>query len=233
MRRIFNYTLFFLLSLTIVLVMPKTIVKADACSYKEQAALNKEAKNIKKSYEFIEDDPLNYHFKIYISNISENLRLEIINDYDNRTLSVTNSNLADGVYTIETRVATRKVKYSINVSAINGNCAGKQLLKTSITTPRYNSYSTSYICEQVPNFKYCGKFVDTSTMTYSEFLEKGEKYKLDNTKTNESKKEGFFKTIANFIFKYKWAFIGGVTILIILSVFVILLRYKRVKKRGI
>ena len=75
MRRIFNYTLFFLLSLTIVLVMPKTIVKADACSYKEQAALNKEAKNIKKSYEFIEDDPLNYHFKIYLTNITDKIIL--------------------------------------------------------------------------------------------------------------------------------------------------------------
>lgn len=54
MRRIFNCTLFFLLSLTIILVMPKNIVKADACSYKEQAALNKEAKNIKFNYEILE-----------------------------------------------------------------------------------------------------------------------------------------------------------------------------------
>lgn len=210
-------------------------VRADEnCSYKDQAALIKEASNVKKSYEFINNDPLNRHFMIYITNISDNLRLEITNDYlDKQKLEVTSLDMQNGAYTIETNIASRKVTYTINIYSKSDKCYNQKLLTTRVVTPRYNEYSTSYICEQVPDFKYCGEFYDTSKLTYSEFLKKGEEYKLKNAKEEEVEKKGFFASILAFLNKYKWYIIGGVLLAAAITFTVIFIHKKRLEKRGL
>ncbi len=173
MKRLLKYTLCLVLSFIILGLNSK--VEA-ACSYKDQAALNKQATNVQTSYEFIDEDPLNYHFRITITNITEDLRVNITDDYSIKELDITRNDTTDGIYTFDTYIASRPVTFEIEIYA-NGQCDDQKLLGTKLVTPMYNTYSTSYICDQVPDFEYCGQFTDTSSMTYSEFLEKGEAYK--------------------------------------------------------
>lgn len=229
MKRILNYTLFF----AVCFILLFSYTKADSCNYKEQAKLNKEAANIDYKYEFIKDDPNNYHFNIYITNIPEDLRLEIKNNYSKAKLSITAKDTQDGLYTIVTKTAKQRVKYSIDVYGNSGNCSGQLLYKKTITTPRYNIYSTSYICEQVPEFKYCGDFADTTKMTYSEFIQKAEKYKVQNAYYGSSQKKGFWQNILAFLNKYKWFLIVGVLTAGLIIGAIFLYRYLRIKKKGL
>ncbi len=206
-------------------------VKAASCNYKEQAKLNKEAANVHKEYEFVGEDQLNYHFKIYLTNITDNLRLVVTNNYNDQELNITKQDLVDGVYTIETKIATRKVKYNIEMYATTGDCAGEKLISTSITTPRYNPYSTSYICKQVPDYKYCGIFVDTSKITYAKFIENGEKYKQSLDK-EDTKEKSLINKIFSFLDGYKWYFIICIIGIGLLIGIIILKNKFKVSKRG-
>ncbi len=226
MKRLLKYTLCLVLSFIILGLNSK--VEA-ACSYKDQAALNKQATNVQTSYEFIDEDPLNYHFRITITNITEDLRVNITDDYSIKELDITRNDTTDGIYTFDTYIASRPVTFEIEIYA-NGQCDDQKLLGTKLVTPMYNTYSTSYICDQVPDFEYCGQFTDTSSMTYSEFLEKAKDY--SNSLANDQNENGKFSML-QFIKKYWLYFVVGIVIICLGVGIFIFIKKKNLKKKGV
>lgn len=218
MKKIFCYVIFILISFAIIITFPK----ADSCNYKEQATLNKEAKNIGKEYEFIDSDPLNYHFKIYITNVTENFRLEVSSTYNDKKYNYSIADAVDGVITFETLTASTRVKYTIDVVINNGNCIGQTVRKMFITTPAYNPFSTNPWCSEYPDFKYCKKFMDTSGLTIADFNKKISEYITPQTKTEIRKSFNLLD-----IFKNIWFIIAVSLIFITIIIFVIVIKRKR------
>lgn len=229
MKKIYNYVLFLLCLVTFSIAS----VKADSCSYKQQTELNKEATNIKATYEFIDEDPLNYHFNVYFTNITENLKLVITDDYTQKEIEVTFNDTDNGVYKLETYTAKRKVTFNYQIYSLASECFNKKLLTKNIVTPRYNEYSTSYICEQVPDFKYCNEFADTSSLSYEKFIRLGEDYKKTHLKIESNEKQSFLDKAFNFFSKTKWYFIIGFAIIALAVAAFIVSKKIKIKKRGI
>ena len=230
MKKTISYLIIVFIGFMFITIYPK----ADDCTYKDQQALNKEVSNIKMSYEFIDNDPLHYHFKINITNIPDDLKLVITDDYSSNNLELTKDNTDDGIYSFETLIATRKVTFNIDIYSIGNSCYNKKLRSKKLITPRYNPYSSSYICEQVPDFEYCNKFKDTSSLTYEQFIKKGEQYKAKFYKNEEEQqKRGLLSIILSFIIKYKWYFIIGILVIGLAIGLFFVIRKIKIARRGV
>ena len=221
MSRFVKYAIFFLFSFMFITMMPKA---EDSCNYKEQQALNKEISNIKTSYEFIDEDPLKYHFRINITNIAEDLKLIITDDYSSQELEIIRENTDNGVYSFETLIATKKVTFTIEIYSIGNSCYNKKMQTKKVVTPRYNPYSTSSWCDNYPEFQYCDKFKDTSNLTYSEFTNKVQNYAINlQKKGSHNVKNSIFYYFKKYLI---YIIIGVVIIAIAISVFLFIKKKK-------
>ena len=134
MKNIFNYLLFFLISFTIIFIFPK----ADSCNYKEQAALNKEAKNVQINYELVDKldeynnlsdrnsyNPYDYYYlQVNLLNLTENLYSEITNDIDDEKIVYYYSNTQDGFISFK-KTSEQVITYKLNIYANTETCNKK------------------------------------------------------------------------------------------------------------
>lgn len=204
---------------TLIIGMP--IVKAE-CSIEETNRLTSLAYKVNANFEVITkelpleegmfppdgfslEDLENYRyekkfFKIYISNITEDIYVVVKNDKNKTSKTYHHSDTNDNVISFEADVTWDIINYTITVYAAQGECTGKILNTISFTTPMYNKNSEYAICDDIKEYYLCKEYISVET-SFENFFEKAEKYKEKKFKKEETKEEK--KGISQFIKEHK------------------------------
>lgn len=136
--------------------------------------ITKEISNVKSEMLKINtDDELTINMKI--SNLTENLYVVVMNDYDNSTNTYHYSNFKDNTLDIYTANTLVKINYVIKVYSEDTTCGVEPLKTINYTTPRFNEFSTYNRCNDYKDLEICDVFYDTKEMTYDEYVKKVEK----------------------------------------------------------
>ena len=152
--------------------------KESKCGILAQNKTKSGVKKVKVTYEKIEkivgydettgENVVDKVFKINISNISDNYRVEIYNDYTKETkmLEVENKKAS-----FETIYSKDIIKYTINIISKNGKCKNDIARSITVTLPVINNYSKYKECEEKKNknYKYCKEEIYESLSSIEEF----------------------------------------------------------------
>lgn len=206
--------------------------KAVSCSYKEQAQLNSEVANIKSNYEIKERilDKSEYsppdgadegyvaksdYIKANILNLTENTYIEVTNDYNGDVLKYSYSDTKDGNISFDWFNISEVVKFTIKVYASSETgCEGSLLKTIYLTLPRYNDYSAYDICNSIPNYYLCERYVTYDEVSYDKFYTSVSKEvtKVEEEKIEENKK--WYEKTWDFVKENKWYFLAGGVVLV-------------------
>ena len=221
-----------------------TIVKVDAlsCDYEERAKLNNEVKNIKVNYEVKEKElpkgvnvPDEYigtdyvvkeeYFQINILNLTENEVVKVTNDKNKNVITIKYSDTTDGNYSFDWDDLSAITKLSFEVLTSNKTGCSDESIKTlTLQLPRYNSYSQSNVCETMPDYYLCQKYVTYDYVDYSSFSNSIAK---EQTKRDEEKQKSnsgiwdFFKNNKNVII------IGGIVVVVLVGGTIVYIKIRR------
>ena len=172
-------------TLAILLFFLSTNVYA-VCDVTETNTLNSLATNVRISYEVVqvevpvdegfnppdgltEEEDQNYvayrnYFRFYISNVTEELYIVVTNQSTNESTTYTYEDAVDGIITFDARVFIEIVNYTIDVySSSATNCPDTLLYTWYETTPMYNSFSESNLCEGIEDFYLCHEYLSVET----------------------------------------------------------------------
>lgn len=156
----------------------KLTFEESKCGILSQNKAKNGAKKIKITYEKIDkivgydettgNDVVDKVFKINLSNISDNYRVEIYNNYTKETklLEVENKKTS-----FETIYSKDIIKYTINIISKNGKCKNDKARSITVTLPVINNYSKYKECEEKKNknYKYCKEEIYESLPSIEEF----------------------------------------------------------------
>ena len=156
----------------------KLTFEESKCGILSQNKAKNGAKKIKITYEKIDkvvgydettgNDVVDKVFKINLSNISDNYRVEIYNNYTKETklLEVENKKA-----NFETIYSKDIIKYTINIISKNGKCKNDKARSITVTLPVINNYSKYKECEDKKNknYKYCKEEIYESLPSIEEF----------------------------------------------------------------
>lgn len=156
----------------------KLTFEESKCGILSQNKTKNGAKKIKITYEKIDkivgydettgNDVVDKVFKINLSNISDNYRVEIYNNYTKETklLEVENKKAS-----FETIYSKDIIKYTINIISKNGKCKNDKARSITVTLPVINNYSKYKECEEKKNkkYKYCKEEIYESLPSIEEF----------------------------------------------------------------
>jgi hypothetical protein len=159
MKKVLNIAIFFIISFFLITTTTKA---ADSCTYKEQQALNKEAKNININYELVnklDEAPKDqiistrdyYYLQVTIVNLTDDFNIKITNNIDNEEKNFYSSDAVDNVISF-------KNEYS---DAQTENCT-KTINTKSLTVPKFNTFYKSGLCVDIPEYKYCQELISTN-----------------------------------------------------------------------
>lgn len=226
----------------VLLVMLLLVKNVHAeCGYETQAKLNSEAVTIKAIYEEVQkemdrnlymcgdgvDECTEYYsvLKISILNLSENFYVKVTSDNNfNKTFYYKDAQ--DGIVSFELSDLTKVNTFTFNVYNTDKSGCSQKLNRTFyLTTPRLNDYYNIKLCDKIPDYYMCQKFVTFEDTGYSDFLSSVNKYYEKQEEIKENTNKSFFEKIINFIKENKTVFIiaggviivGGVTTVIILK----------------
>lgn len=133
----------------------KLSFKESKCGILAQNKTKSGAKKVKITYEKIEkivgydettgENVVDKVFEINLSNISDNYRVEIYNDYtkEKKMLEVENKKAS-----FETIYSKDIIKYTINIISKNGKCKNDIARSITVTLPVINNYSKYKECEE-------------------------------------------------------------------------------------
>lgn len=195
-------------TLAILLFFLSTNVYA-VCDVTESNTLNSLATNVKVSNEVVEvevpmdenvnppdglteEEDQNFvayqdYFRIYISNVTEELYVVVTNESTNESKTYTYDDVENGVITFDEKVYVFITSYKIDVySSDKTNCPDTKLYTLYLTTPLYNSYSETAVCEGIEDFYLCHEYLSVSIddITYDEFLRLAEEYRAGHIDNN-------------------------------------------------
>ena len=215
------------------------------CSYEQQAKLNSEASTIKAIYE--EEigylDSSNYvcadgqeecdneyaYFKVSILNLSKNFYIKV-SEGNNTIKTITFDSVENGLayFNVDNIEETHTYKFDIYTSD-NTECSSSLNRSFYLTTPRINEYASYSICNDIPDFYLCQKYVTFEDSGFSDFVEKVEEYKNEENEKEQEKNKSFFEKLKDFIKDYKIAISISAIIIIGLIVGFIIIKQKRRK----
>ncbi len=190
MKKPITYILFLVFCFTFII----STYKADSCNYKEQAALNKEANNVKLNYEvitltlpdgykFTEDgivdsngnDVTKEYFEYYngkyikisVTNLPENFYFKI----DDAEIIKENNNKDTYDYNdkkdgvIELETHNLEKYKNLKFSIYTNDCGGKRVLDKYLKLPRSNQFHGMALCEDIKDYKYCQEYLFSNVST--------------------------------------------------------------------
>lgn len=225
------------------------------CTAEESNKLNSLAANVKANYEVIQkevsiDEGFNYpdglteeemnnykayrdYFRIYISNITEDLYVTVTNKNTNETTTYTYKDAVDGVISFEQKVLIEITNYTIVVySSDETNCPNSKLYTLYVTTPLYNNFSESNLCDGIEDFYLCHEYlsVNTSFENFEELTSKYREGKIDDSGEEIIQQEET-KGFINFIKEHKGIVITVSVVIVIIGglVTVIIVKKQRSK----
>ena len=115
--------------------------------------------------------------------------------------------------------------FTANLDTLNNygyELDGSELEKFSatlyLTLPRYNEYSEYDVCDRIPDYYMCQRFVTYDDFKYDDFTENVTKEIANRNKKNEESKENnkWYKKVGKFVSDHKTAFIiGGISLVVV------------------
>ena len=245
----FKYVLFSIITFGLSITSVSAV-----CSYEERAELNNQIGNIEASYEVVEIelDPSEYDppdtvvgtdeedtyvqvidaLQVNILNLTEDLYAIVTNNYDESQVRYNYSDTDNGNITFLWETIDELVTFTIEIySSSNTNCADTLLRTIRLSLPRYNEYSNYGMCDNLPDYYLCQRYVFFEPVTFSYFSQ-SVLAQLEEIQNEEEEGTGeadtWYESVFNFLDEHKVPFIiGGVTLLIIAGVIVVIVVRKR------
>lgn len=224
---------------------------ASSCTYQEQTELNQKASNIKPSYEisykpvndpeYPETDDVFDAFNLTFLNIPEELYLIITNDINDERVSLSSTDVKDGVATYRWTDDYEITNFTIEVyTSDKTGCPNEKYKTLYLTTPRYNKYYEWSICVDNPDFYLCQKYVTVPEFTDDLLLDRLDSYRNEQIDENgqnitDKKTTSLTDKIFDFIDKYKFIVIGGAIVIVggVVTIKVLKNRNKSKKSRDL
>lgn len=227
-----------------------SFVGAATCDTDEKASLNNLASNVVVNYEVKEvelhDVPVPDTYEgteqeseyysvaetvmVNVLNLNEKIKVEVYDDSNRLVKTINYSDTTNGNISFSKGNLEKLEKYTFVIKASNStNCNGEEIKVLYLQIPRFNKYSYEYVCNIVPDYYLCQKFVTFDEVDYEFFrdninkeLEKVDLMLIDEeTKKNEGK--SFWNKTKEFVKDNKYVFItigalvviGGATFIVI------------------
>lgn len=181
----------YLKGLICLIILSPLCVKALICDNADVIRLQKLAKNITTSYDYVENNS-SAQFSITFENVSNELYL--------KNSSSGEEFYGDGEFTLNNYSAGENYKFEVR--STNALCNTKALSYIYVNLPPYNPYYNDPICNGV-SYKYCNKW-QKNTLSYDEFVQDVTNYK-NSLITNDEKSQqikGLFDYIVEFYANY-------------------------------
>lgn len=190
------YQLILLITLSLVGIIGVSAEEADGtCDYAKQNELNKIASNIKVSYEVSPEPDL--YFTVNIFNLTEDVYI-IVSDDNTRVRTEYNYTEENkGNISIRSDEIYKKVEFTIEVFPRYVSCANNNLRNITISTPRFNPYYSSYLCDDIKEYSLCQKWSDFE-ISFETFKKRIDEYKTSLNKEDGKKQD---EVSANFLDK--------------------------------
>lgn len=170
--------------------------------------------------------------KLYIMPSMDNVSEEIENPFDGKIFTVEDVG-TDGAITIKQKPTTQVINYTFKIVSDEYGCNGKTLRTVKITLPMYNYYADLSICQDIPEYYLCKRYVTFDPSNNPDFEKKVNDYKATLGKQREENKEEDENTISSTlesVSKYKYVIVG-VIVAIGVVITVLILRRKRSDKK--
>ena len=218
------------------------------CSYSEQAALNSEVANIKAKYEektgILDEDEIlceegmsceteyNY-FTISVLNLSSNFYIAVTNENNDDRLVLNYNDVKDGLATFNFKGIMYTNTFTFDVySSDETSCPNEKYRTFTLKTPRKNIYYYYAQCDEHPDIAICQKYVEFEDTGFYDFMDKIEKYEVEQKENNEksNNKITFIQRTIDFVKENKVPVIIVSIILIIgvgTTTFVVIKRRKK------
>lgn len=248
MRRL-KYLLF-----TIIMLVFMTVpVSAATCSYDEQAKLNSEVANIKTNYEVkqrvldkseydVPDEILGTeledsyvltadYMQINILNLTENVYVEVTNNQNDDIKTFHYEDATNGNISFDQMDVNDLVTYTFKIySSSKTGCADTLLKTLYLSLPRYNSFSEYTMCQDVPDYYLCKKYVNFEEVEFNDFVKEITKeIERETEKKQEEANAKWYQKVIDFIVENKVAFIvgGGIVVVTAGIVTFVIIRKRR------
>ena len=233
-----------LLTLATLFLFTIKVEAASICSYKEQTEINQLAANVKATYEVVQDtvqfEDMNSTmdvFNISLFNVTEKIYVVIKNNINNEEKIITSNDATEGVASFKWDYAEAVTNFTIQVyTTERTSCPNERYKTIYLTTPRYNEFYDRETCQELTDFYLCQKFVTFSEISEEKFFKQLESYR--NGDVNDSGEDIIDKDdnsttdkVFNFIDDYKWYFVGGT--IVVLVVIIIIFKLKGRKQRDL
>lgn len=172
-------------------------------------------------------------FRIFISNITEELYVTVTNNDTKEKKTFNYSDTNNGTISFDEMVSSQIVNYTVDVYASSSTgCVSKKLRTFYVTTPKYNSLSEYSNCEGIEEFYLCHEYltVETSVDNFESLTTQYREGKLKadgSVKEPEKKDEG----ILGFIKNHKGTVIGASIAIIAIGGLVIVIIVKKQRSR--
>ena len=155
------------------------------------------------------------YITLNISNITDKIYFEIINEDEGVDLTYYANDLKDGKFSYQVPDTMKIRNYKIKIFSNVDECKDEELRTIPVTTPMYNEYSTSSLCQNNDVY-YCKKFVTTPiTVDFDKLIEEERRRLMANN--NETSKNKNIFTI-----------IGIITcVLLIVGIIILIIRNKK------
>ena len=181
----------------------------DLCSIETKSKLRMEAANVSVNYQAIdvpfqndENIPIDsqgaveYYFDIKIFNLNSKLNVYVknANNKNSEGVQVTYKNIGeDGAAHVRKRVGEELINliFEIRASREVGECSREVLRTVKMTLPKYNNLAEREICNEVPEFYMCQKYItfnvkpENFSKEVTEYKEKLEKQQNESDSGDE------------------------------------------------
>lgn len=127
-------------------------------------------------------------FHVYVTNITEDIYVEVKNKNTGATTTYHYSDTDNGKITLKQEIYERN-KFTLTVYADGGECNGSKLATHSLETPVFNEFSNYELCINSPEYYMCNRYVDYDLPSFTEFVEKIAKYNEDKEKKKQEDQE--------------------------------------------
>lgn len=193
----------------VVMLSWTSVDAASLCSYERQVELKKIASAVKLTYEEAEEevDPDTYgppdspvegdgilyrnYFEIKLLNLTEDIYVKLENSYNDDVKYIRYEDTDEGTFSIDWKNTEEVVTFTYTIFTSNKTeCVNEKLSSGMFTIPKYNRYHNSVICEDIPDYYLCQKYISTN-VTFESFYENVNYYleKNKNEDKNEEEKE--------------------------------------------
>lgn len=231
---------------TLIFFMFSGIVKAaTACDTSEESKLRQKAANINVNYEIkeevekIEDSEATElrteYFEISILNVTDEFYVIVKNSKTNEERRFSGADASNGIIKFRVDDKSEVVKYTFQIyTSDKTSCKDEKLKTLYLTTPRFNIFSQRAVCEEIPEYYLCQKYVTFASVSEDNFAKKTRSYQSGQENKEgekvEEKNKTFFDKVYTFLDNSKW-YIAGVVV-IAAGCYVYYDYSKKNKKRG-